>query len=186
MRSSWRPRAEIPVRTTAGWRSIRPATTSRSPLRRCGNGFGGGRGQCPPLRWKLVTVPFGLDRPVFVATEVNLDDHVSETTLAAPADETTLAAEVAKTLSTPLDRAKPLWKLQVFHGLPGRTAVLMTLHHAAADGIAAGEIFATLLDWPDEKSPAPSGTKVDAAPGRAVLAARGIASIPGRRVRSLR
>ena len=34
-------------------------------------------GHCPPLRWKLVTVPFSLDRPVFVDSEVNLADHVS-------------------------------------------------------------------------------------------------------------
>ena len=38
-------------------------------------------GRCPPLRWKLVTVPFSLDRPVFVESEVDLADHVSETTL---------------------------------------------------------------------------------------------------------
>jgi diacylglycerol O-acyltransferase / wax synthase len=146
----------------------------------------GRMGHCPPLRWKLVTVPFGLDRPVFVDSEANLDDHVSETTLAAPADETTLASEVAQMLSTPLDRDKPLWKLEVFHGLPGRTAVVMTLHHAAADGISAGKIFATLLDWPDEKSSAPTGSDADVVPSRAALVARGIAAIPGRRVRALR
>lgn len=143
-------------------------------------------GQCPPLRWKLVTVPFGLDRPVFVDSEVNLDDHVSETTLAAPADEATLAVEVANILSKRLDRDKPLWKLQVIHGMPGRTAVVMTLHHAAVDGIAAGEIFAMLLDGPNEQNPAPSEPKVEAVPNRAALAALGIASIPLRRVRALR
>jgi diacylglycerol O-acyltransferase / wax synthase len=143
-------------------------------------------GQCPPLRWKLVTVPFGLDRPVFVDTEVNLDDHVSETTLAAPASEKTLAAGVAKILSQRLDRDKPLWKLQVLHGLPGRTAVVMTLHHAAIDGIAAGELFTTLLDGPAEKTPEPAGHRAEAVPNRAMLAARGIASIPVRRVRALR
>jgi WS/DGAT/MGAT family acyltransferase len=143
-------------------------------------------GQCPPLRWKLVTVPFALDRPVFVESEVNLEDHVSETTLAAPADETTLAAAIADILSTPLDRDKPLWRLQVFHGLPGRTAVVTTLHHAAVDGIAAGEIFASLLDIPDRKPSTLSSGHVDAVPSRAALAAHGIASLPLRRVRALR
>jgi diacylglycerol O-acyltransferase / wax synthase len=143
-------------------------------------------GQIPPLRWKLITVPFGLDRPVFVDSEVNLEDHVCETTLASPADEATLAVEVANILSKRLDRDKPLWKLQVFHGLPGRTAVVMTLHHAAVDGIAASEIFAALLDGPAEKCSAPSGNHAAVAPGRAELAARGIASIPLRRVRALR
>jgi diacylglycerol O-acyltransferase / wax synthase len=144
-------------------------------------------GVCPPLRWKVVTVPFGLDRPVFVEADVNLDeDHVCETTLADAADETTLAAEVATILSMPLDRYKPLWKLQVFHGLKGRTAVVMTFHHAAVDGIAAGELFTTLLDLPDEKSSAYADSQAPVAPNRAALAALGIASIPLRRVRALR
>ena len=143
-------------------------------------------GQCPPLRWKLVTVPFGLDRPVFIDTEVDFDDHIGETTLASPATEATLAVEVAKILSKRLDRDKPLWRLQVIHGLPGRTAVVITLHHAAVDGIAAGEIFAILLDGPDEQSSAPGDHDVEAAPNRAALAARGIGSIPLRRARAVR
>ena len=143
-------------------------------------------GQCPPLRWKLVTVPFGLDRPVFIDTEVDFDDHIGETTLASPATETTLAVEVAKILSKRLDRDKPLWRLQVIHGLPGHNAVVVTLHHAAVDGIAASEIFAILLDGPGEQSPAPIDHDVEAVPNRAALAARGIASIPLRRVRALR
>jgi diacylglycerol O-acyltransferase / wax synthase len=142
--------------------------------------------QCPPLRWKLETVPFGLDRPVFIEAEVNLDDHISEMTLAAPANEATLAVEVAKILSERLDRDKPLWKLQVIHGLPGRTAVVMTLHHAAIDGIAAGELFTTLLDGPAERATEPGGHRAEVAPNRAVLAARGIAAMPLRRVRTLR
>ena len=143
-------------------------------------------GQCPPLRWKLVTVPFGLDRPVFIDTEVDFDDHIGETTLASPATETTLAVEVAKILSKRLDRDKPLWRLQVIHGLPGRTAVVITLHHAAVDGIAAGEIFAILLDGPGGQSSAPSDHDVEAAHNRAALAARGIGSIPLRRARAVR
>jgi WS/DGAT/MGAT family acyltransferase len=141
---------------------------------------------CPPLRWKLVTVPFSLDRPVFVECEVNLSDHVSETTLTAPADERTLAAEVASILAMRLDRDKPLWKLQVIHGLPGRTAVVMTLHHAAVDGIAASEIFAAILDGPADTSSTPGTDDVDDVPSQAGLAARGIASIPARRIRALR
>jgi diacylglycerol O-acyltransferase len=145
-------------------------------------------GECPPLRWKLVTVPLGLDHPVFAETDVNLDDHVSETTLAAPADEATLAAEVASILSTPLDRDRPLWKLNVFHGLPGRTAVAFTLHHAAVDGIAAGEIFATLLDiCGDERSAVTELKQVSARelPNRAALAVRGLASFPFKPARAL-
>jgi diacylglycerol O-acyltransferase len=140
----------------------------------------------PPLRWKLITVPFGLDRPAFVESDVKLEDHVCETTLAAPADETTLAAAVAKILSTPLNRDQPLWKLHVFHGLVGRTAVVTTLRHAAVDGIAAGEIFSALLDSPDQKTTTPNNSDAEVVPSKVELAARGIASLPLRRVRALR
>jgi diacylglycerol O-acyltransferase len=144
--------------------------------------------ECPPLRWKLVTVPLGLDHPVFAETDVNLDAHISETTLASPADESDLAAEVANILATPLDRDKPLWRLDVFHGLPGRTAVVLTLHHSAVDGIAAGEVFTTLLDICSEK-PAPvtdlRKPAADSLPSRATLAVRGIASLPIKPARAL-
>ncbi|PJE16038.1 wax ester/triacylglycerol synthase family O-acyltransferase [Mycobacterium sp.] len=142
--------------------------------------------QCPPLRWKLVTVPLGLDRPAFVNTDVNLEDHVHETTLAEPADEAALGAEVAKILSSRLDRGKPLWKLIVLHGLPGRTAVVTVLHHAAVDGIAAGEIFAALLDGSETSFSASGGGDGKPVPSRAALALSGIASLPVRRIRALR
>jgi hypothetical protein len=150
---------------TEGYESINAATMTQLLSERID--------QCAPLRWKVVTVPLGLDHPVFIDTDVNLEDHVSETTLPAPADDATVAAEVASILSTPLDRDKPLWRLRVIHGLPGRTAVVITLHHAAADGIAASEIFAALLDI---DSPEPSTTKVpskvqsDPVPNRVALA----------------
>lgn len=143
-------------------------------------------GQCPPLRWKLVTVPFGLDRPVFVDSDVDLEDHVSEMTLAPGADDTTLAAETAEILAVRLDRSKPLWKLRVIHGLPGRTAVVMTLHHAAVDGIAASEIFAILLDRSADDSSAQESSRAEEVPSQSALAARGIASMPLRRIRTLR
>jgi diacylglycerol O-acyltransferase / wax synthase len=159
----------------------RPITAATMRLRLAGR-----IRQCPPLRWKLVTVPFSLDRPVFVESEVDLSDHISETTLAAPVDETTLAAEVAKMLSLRLDRDKPLWRLRVIHGLPGRTAVVMTLHHAAVDGIAASELFAILLDGPEHNAPTVGGDQPDVTPNRIALAARSITSTPLRGVRSLR
>jgi WS/DGAT/MGAT family acyltransferase len=168
----------LAIYQTNGERSITAATMRQRLAKRIG--------QCPPLRWKLVTVPFGLDRPMFVDTEVNLEDHVCETTLAAPADDATLATEVADILSLRLDRDKPLWKLQVIHGMPGRTAVVMTLHHAAVDGIAASEIFAAILDGPVDEAYAPADDRAEVIPSQTSLAARGIASIPLRRVRALR
>jgi WS/DGAT/MGAT family acyltransferase len=146
-------------------------------------------GGLPPLRWKVTTVPFDLDHPVFVETDVDLDDHVSESTLPAPADEAALAAEVAAIMSTRLDRSKPLWKMQVIHGLPGRTAVVTTLHHAAIDGIAAGEVFAALHDVCGEVGSTHAEQRElrpEPTPSRVELAARGLVSLPFHPVRAVR
>lgn len=146
-------------------------------------------GELPPLRWKVTTVPLGLDHPVFVETDVDLDYHVSESTLGSPADEAALAAEEAAILSTQLDRSRPLWKVQVIHGLPGRTAVVTTFHHATIDGIAAGEIFAVLHEVSGEASsirPHHRQSRSEPMPSRAGLAVRGLVSLPFKPVRALR
>ena len=63
-------------------------------------------GLCPPLRWKLVTVPFGLDRPVFVDSEVEVQvgEPIGSGTGLGPDDEVPLpqlnAAELASRVSS--------------------------------------------------------------------------------------
>jgi WS/DGAT/MGAT family acyltransferase len=55
------------------------------------------------------------------------------------------------------------------------------LHHAAVDGIAAGEVFTTLLDICSEKPSAVTELRkpaADSLPSRATLAVRGLASLP--------
>lgn len=141
--------------------------------------------QLPPLHWKVVTVPLGLDHPVFVRTEVDLDDHIFESTLPAPADDDMLGQAVAGILSKRLDRDRPLWRLDVIHGLPGRTAVVITLHHAVADGIAASEVLAAILDTDRSQPHAATPARVDAEPNPLGLAARGLAALPVRGARAL-
>jgi WS/DGAT/MGAT family acyltransferase len=63
---------------------------------------------------------------------------------------------VGRILSRPLDRAKPLWELYVFEGVEkGRTAVLLKLHHALADGIAGMLIGSVLFDLAPEVAVGP-------------------------------
>lgn len=156
--------------------TIITAATMRRRLARCIDGL-------PPLHWKVVPVPLGLDHPVFVETTVDFDDHVFESTLPAPADDVALGVAVADILSTPLDRDKPLWRLDVIHGVPGRTAVVLTLHHAAADGIAAGEVLAAIMDGNTKDVIAEHESEREPNPLR--LAARGLAAMPARGIRAL-
>ncbi|AEF40709.1 wax ester/triacylglycerol synthase family O-acyltransferase [Hoyosella subflava] len=139
---------------------------------------------CPPLHWKVVEVPFNLDHPVVVEADVNLDDHVTESTLDSH-DDKSLSIAAAQILATKLDRSRPLWRLHVFHGLPGRTAIVITVHHAMADGIAANEILSALVDADRVVDPA-AARESKPYPQRSELARSGLASLPGRWIRALR
>ena len=101
-----------------------------------------------PFRWRLASVPFGLDHPYWVDEgNVDVDYHVREIALPAPGDQRQLAELVARLIGRRLDRARPLWEMYVIHGLhDGAVAVLTKMHHAAMDGVSGGEVLGLLLD----------------------------------------
>lgn len=101
-----------------------------------------------PLRWRLVEIPFGLDRPYWVEDpDLDLTYHVRGIALPAPGSRHQLAEQVERLVSRPLDRAHPLWEIYVIEGVAnGLVAVLTKLHHAAVDGKAGMQIMTTLLD----------------------------------------
>lgn len=75
-----------------------------------------------------------------------LDRHVREVALPGPADDAALQDHVARHLSTPLPRDRPLWEVQVLTGHPSGTALHVRLHHAIADGIALTQVLLSLTD----------------------------------------
>ncbi|MFC4586752.1 WS/DGAT/MGAT family O-acyltransferase [Sphaerisporangium corydalis] len=102
----------------------------------------------PPLRQRLVPVPFGLDHPYWAREEeLDLDYHVRELALPGPGSDRQLAAQVARLHSRRLDRRHPLWEMYLIHGLDGgRTALYTKLHHAAIDGLGGADVLAALMD----------------------------------------
>src|SRR3954465_4705799 len=92
----------------------------------------------PPLRWRLVPVPLGLDLPYWVDDpDFDLEFHIRESAVPPPGDERKVAEPVARIFARPIDRAHPLWELYLIHGLPGgRVALLNKVHHAAVDGVS--------------------------------------------------
>src|SRR3954453_4109018 len=117
--------------------------------------------QLPPMRWRLAEVPFKLDHPYWVEeAEIDLGYHVRELALASPGSDQQLADQVARIMSRPLDRARPLWELYVIEGLEsGCVGVLTKIHHAVIDGLSGAEIMALLLDLTPEgrEAPPPNG-----------------------------
>src|SRR3954447_9575138 len=131
----------------------------------------------PPLRWRLQEVPFGLDYPYWVDDlDFDLHFHVRELALPAPGSDEQLAEQVARIVSRPLDRARPLWELYLIHGLPtGNVAMLTKIHHALIDGVSGAEIMGVLLDLSPEgrelPEPEPEETDAGREPGELELLA---------------
>jgi len=112
----------------------------------------------PRLRRKLLAVPGNLSRPVWVDDDrFDLDFHLRHASVPSPGGRFELERAVGRVLSRPLDRTKPLWELYVFEDLAeDRTAVLLKLHHAMADGIGGMMIASALFDLaPDAPLGAP-------------------------------
>jgi WS/DGAT/MGAT family acyltransferase len=144
----------------------------------------------PPFRWKLAEVPLGLDYPYWIEDpDFDLDFHVRELALPAPGSDEQLAEQVARIVSRPLDRSRPLWELYVIHGLPdGDVAVLTKIHHAVIDGMSGAEIMGLLLDLtPDGREPPAAVAGNDGrVPSGNELLVRGLTGLSRQPLRALR
>ena len=102
----------------------------------------------PPLRRRVVRVPFGLHHPVWVEDpHFELDFHLRRASLPAPGGPVELSQFVADLAGRPLDQNSPLWEMHVVEGLEsGHVAVVPKVHHALFDGASGVEVVATFLD----------------------------------------
>ncbi|MDO8362061.1 MAG: wax ester/triacylglycerol synthase family O-acyltransferase [Actinomycetota bacterium] len=115
------------------------------------------------FRERIVTTPFGLDRPRWEREpDFDIGYHVRQIALPAPGDWHQFCTQVARLGERPLDLTRPPWELYVVHGLnavdgvpPGSFAVVLKLHHAAVDGATGAEIFTALHDT--SRTAAPQG-----------------------------
>lgn len=146
----------------------------------------------PPFRWRLVSVPFGLDLPYWIEDpDFDLDFHIRESAVPPPGDDRRLAETVARIFARPLDRNRPLWEIYLIQGLPeGRVGLLTKIHHAVVDGVSGSEILSVLLDLQPEgrEIPPPGPPHAERVPGDLQMAGRGALGLikhPLRAARSL-
>lgn len=91
---------------------------------------------------------------------LDLDAHLERLQVPAPGDHAALEALVSRWMSTPLERSRPLWQLQVLEGAEGGDVLLARLHHCLADGIALARVLLTLTDGEDgEEGVAPEAPR---------------------------
>jgi len=109
----------------------------------------------PPLRRRLVEVPFGFHHPVWIDDPAfDIEFHVRRVVVPGPGGPTELDAVVADIAGRPLDRSRPLWEMHVCEGLAnGRVGVIVKIHHCVADGVAAAALLANVMELdPDADS----------------------------------
>lgn len=115
----------------------------------------------PELRAKLANSQLNLDHPVWVEdAELDVSHHLHRIALPAPGGRRELAEVCGRIASIPLDRSKPLWEMWVIEGIAGTDpqegpiALMIKVHHAAVDGVSAGNLINQLCDLrPDAPPP---------------------------------
>ena len=114
----------------------------------------------PRYRQRVQPVPGGLANPVWVDDEhFDIGYHVRRSALPRPGSVDQLRELVARIVSRPLDRSRPLWEMYVVEGLAdGRVALLSKSHQVLVDGIETVDLGQVLLD----KSPEPRELGPDA------------------------
>ncbi len=144
----------------------------------------------PQFRWKLVSAPWGVDRPIFVDDpHFDLEAHLRHVAVPAPGDERTLGRLLGRLISYKLDRTHPLWEMWVIEGLAGgRVAVLTKIHHSIVDGVSGSDLATIILDHEPDPGPDPEPPPYEPAPGpsvvqRALHTAIGAAQLPWRQAR---
>ena len=103
----------------------------------------------PRLRQRLVRVPAGYGRPIWVDDpRFDLTRHVSVVEAPTGDDDAVLEIAAAR-VTTPLSMSRPLWSATFVTGpADEQVALIVVFHHVLADGLGGLAVLAHLLDGP--------------------------------------
>src|SRR3954467_7988824 len=102
----------------------------------------------PRYRQRVQAVPAPLANPVWVDdAHFDIGYHVRRSALPRPGSTEQLRELVARIVSRPLDRGRPLWEIYFVEGLTdGRVALLYKTHQALVDGVETVDLGQVVLD----------------------------------------
>ncbi len=123
-------------------------------------------GVSPRATQRVHVAPGAGGRPLWLDVDVDLAAHVDETSV-ADGSRAGLDEVCARLAEQHLDRSRPLWAMTLVNGLDdGRQAVVVRVHHAIADGVAAlNTLLAVTTDTRGEVAP-PSPASAPLVTGR--------------------
>ena len=118
----------------------------------------------PMLRWVLEESPMGLAHPRWRdGGEIDWQAHLGVSKLSAGRSAAGLASRLASLHAAPLERDRPLWRIEIIDGLPdGQLALYLKSHHALVDGQAGVMLTRALVDV--GAGSAPAAAAADAPP----------------------
>lgn len=126
----------------------------------------------PRFRKKLAWVPLQQGRPVWVDDpHFDVRFHIRYTGLPKPGGEAELLRLMARIMSMPLDRDRPLWEMWVVDWKDDLQVIMQKTHHCLIDGISGVDMGTVVLDLskdvpkpsappPFEPEPPPTGWRL--------------------------
>jgi len=113
----------------------------------------------PRLRQRLVEVPWGCGRPVWVDDrDFSVSSHFSVVSCPTPTGRSAVLDVAAEMLGTRLPRDRPLWAAKLVTDTDtgaGGAALIVVFHHVLADGIGGLAVLGALVDGaPEAHNPA--------------------------------
>lgn len=97
---------------------------------------------------KVVPDPFNIGHPTWEAAEdFNIKNHIFKVEQNKTLNEKELAEIAGKTLTSVMDRNKPLWELYVVEDFEGgNSAMIAKVHHCMVDGISGVDLIKIMFD----------------------------------------
>jgi WS/DGAT/MGAT family acyltransferase len=127
----------------------------------------------PRFRKRVMTVPFGRGRPVWIDDEdFDVAWHVRLAALPAQSGRRRLFELAERLMAQVLDRRRPLWEMWFVEGVDrgAHVGLVHRSHHALTDGVSGVDLAAALLDLtPDPVVLEPDGWTPGPAPDAARL-----------------
>ncbi|MGB3698055.1 MAG: wax ester/triacylglycerol synthase domain-containing protein [Gordonia sp. (in: high G+C Gram-positive bacteria)] len=108
----------------------------------------------PRYRQTVAEVTLGLARPVWVDDhDFDINFHVRLSALPHPGSVEQLQELIARVMSRPLDRSRPLWEMNLIEGFFGGRSVILTRTHRCLLGPGNPEISEVICDDIAEAAP---------------------------------
>lgn len=97
---------------------------------------------------KVVPDPFNIGHPTWEAAEdFDIQNHIFKVEQNKTLNEKELAEIAGKTLTSVMDRNKPLWELYVVEDFEGgNSAMIAKVHHCMVDGISGVDLIKIMFD----------------------------------------